>query len=328
MHMRCLISNSHNPYFNLATEEYFLKNGEEELFLLYLNEPSVVVGKHQNLLAEINLKGILANDVKLARRITGGGAVYQDLNNLNFSFIHNCPERDKINFKIFTNPILEALKSIGLEAEFSGRNDLLVQNKKISGNAMHIYKSRVLSHGTLLFNSDLSMLSDSLKNDRSRYADKAIKSVRSPVVNILGHLKNPISIAEFTERIFTEITHDKKGTDLRPLSEDEEMAIQNIVKDKFETWDWVYGYSPKYVFQNSIQLGRDSVSVILTIEKGVILNAKFEKYSNHKEFFNALEDSLSNTPHDFKLVKEAIEKTKKAAPHLDLDLEHFCVQLF
>ena len=326
--MRCLISNSHNPYFNLATEEYFLKNGEEELFLLYLNEPSIVVGKHQNLLAEINLNGALANDVKLARRITGGGAVYQDLNNLNFSFIHNCPERDKINFKIFTNPILEALKSLGLNAEFSGRNDLLIDNKKISGNAMHIYKSRVLSHGTLLFNSDLSMLSDSLKNDHSRYADKAIKSVRSPVVNILGHLKTPITIEEFTGSIFTEITQGKEDTDLRPLSTDEESAIQKIAKDKFETWDWVYGYSPKYVFENSIHFGDDSVTAILSIEKGVIQNAKFEKNSQHKEFFNALEDSLSKSPHDFKLVREAIEMAKKRAPHLALNVDHFCAQLF
>jgi len=233
--MRCLISNSHNPHFNLATEEYFLKNGDEELFLLYLNEPSVVVGKHQNLLAEINLKGITNNQVKLARRITGGGAVYQDLNNLNFSFIHNCPERDKINFKIFTNPILEALKSLGLEAEFSGRNDLLVEEKKISGNAMHIYKSRVLSHGTLLFNSDLSMLSDCLKNDGSRYADKAIKSVRSPVTNILSHLKSPISIEEFTGKIFTQIVQGKQDPNLIRLSDEEEIAIQHIAKEKFET---------------------------------------------------------------------------------------------
>ncbi len=326
--MRCIISNSNNPYFNLATEEYFLKNGDEELFLLYLNEPTIVVGKHQNLLAEINLKGVLTNEVKLARRITGGGAVYQDLNNLNFSFIHNCPERDKINFKIFTNPILEALKSLGLNAEFSGRNDLLIDNKKVSGNAMHIYKSRVLSHGTLLFNSDLSMLSDSLKNDRSRYADKAIKSVRSPVVNILGHLKTPISIEGFTRRIFTEITKDKKDPDLRRLSNDEEIAIHIIAKDKFETWDWIYGYSPKYVFENSIQFGDDSVTAILSIEKGVIQNAKFEKNSNHKEFFSALENSLFKTPHDFKLVTEAIEKAKKGAPHLALNVDHFCAQLF
>jgi lipoate-protein ligase A len=326
--MRCLISNSHNPYFNLATEEYFLKNGDEELFLLYLNEPSVVVGKHQNLLAEINIKGITNNQVKLARRITGGGAVYQDLNNLNFSFIHNCPERDKINFKVFTNPILEALKSLGLEAEFSGRNDLLVEEKKISGNAMHIYKSRVLSHGTLLFNSDLNMLSDSLKNDRTRYADKAIKSVRSPVTNILSHLKPAISIEEFTHKIFTQIVQGKQDTNLNRLSEEEEIAIQHIAKEKFETWDWIYGYSPKYVFQNSIQFGPDSVTAILSIEKGIILNAKFEKASSHNEFFISLEKSLFNIPHDLKMVRETIEKVIEGTPNLTLDVAQFCAQLF
>lgn len=326
--MRCLISNSHNPHFNLATEEYFLKNGDEELFLLYLNEPSVVVGKHQNLLAEINLKGITNNQVKLARRITGGGAVYQDLNNLNFSFIHNCPERDKINFKIFTNPILEALKSLGLEAEFSGRNDLLVEEKKISGNAMHIYKSRVLSHGTLLFNSDLGMLSHCLKNDGSRYADKAIKSVRSPVTNILSHLKSPISIEEFTGKIFTKIVQGKPDPNLIRLSDEEEIAIQHIAKEKFETWEWIYGYSPKYSFQNSIQLGADSVNVTLAIEKGIILKVNFENTSTHPQFFTDLENSLSNIPHDLNTIREGIKSTNKRHPKLILDLDQFSSQLF
>ena len=141
--MRCIISNSSNPYFNLATEEYLLKNSTEEIFLIYINEPCIVVGKHQNLLSEINLKYALENRIKLSRRISGGGTVYQDGNNLNFSFIHNCPNLEKLNFTKFTNPVLEALIDMGLNAGFSGRNDLLIDSKKISGNAMHIYKTRV-----------------------------------------------------------------------------------------------------------------------------------------------------------------------------------------
>ena len=142
--MRFIYSVSNNPYFNLATEEYFLKNSKEEMFFLYINEPCIVVGKHQNILSEINLQFVNENNIKLSRRISGGGTVYQDLNNLNFSYLHNCANIEKINYKKFTYPILESLRDMGLNVEFADRNDLIIDTKKISGNAMHIFKTRVL----------------------------------------------------------------------------------------------------------------------------------------------------------------------------------------
>jgi len=200
--MRFLFSTSNNPYFNLSTEEYFLKNSKEEMFFLYINEPCIVVGKHQNLLSEINLQFVLENNIKLSRRISGGGTVYQDLNNLNFSYIHNCANIEQINYKKFTYPILESLRDMGLNVEFSDRNDLIIDTKKISGNAMHIFKTRVLSHGTLLFNTNLNQLSAALKNNPQKYIDKSIKSVRSKVTNISNYLNDPKSTDEFSLLLF------------------------------------------------------------------------------------------------------------------------------
>ena len=186
--MRCFISNSSTPSFNLATEEYFLKNSSDDFFILYVNESCVVVGKHQNVLSEINLRYIIENRIKVARRISGGGAVFHDLSNLNFCFIQNCENREKINFQYFISPILESLNSLGLEVSFSGRNDLILKSTKISGNAMHIYKNRVLAHGTLLFDTNLHQLSNSLINNYKLFTDRSIKSVKSKVTNISNFL--------------------------------------------------------------------------------------------------------------------------------------------
>ena len=157
--MRCFISQNNDPFFNLAAEEYFLKSTEEEFFVLYINKPSIIAGKHQNILGEIDAQWAREHNIILARRLSGGGTVYEDDGNLNFSFICNCPNLEEISYKRFTYPIILALSSLGIIAEYSGRNDLLLVNRKISGNAMHIYKKRVICHGTLLFNTELKNLS-------------------------------------------------------------------------------------------------------------------------------------------------------------------------
>jgi len=326
--MRCIISTSTNPYFNLAAEEYLLKNNDEEIFLVYINEPCIVVGKHQNLLSEINLQYALDHNIKLARRISGGGTVYQDLNNLNFSFIHNCANLEKINFTKFTNPILEALREMGLDVLFSGRNDLLVDSQKISGNAMHIFKTRVLSHGTLLFNTDLNQLSAALKIQPQKYIDKSIKSVRSKVTNISNYLTSPKTIIEFRQTLFQIITDKYTNPNFKPITNQEAELINQISKSKFETWEWIYGYSPKYIFQNSISVPNLKVKLEMQVEKGIIKLVKTNIDFPQNAQFQYIFDTLLNVRHDKKSILDLLTNDPKITSIPNFNIPEFCLSLF
>ena len=218
--MKLLILNTNDPYYNLAVEEYIFDNCEEETFILWQNEPSVVIGKNQNAFAEIDLDYAKENNINIVRRITGGGAVYHDLGNLNFSYIS--PHHDGgIDFKKFTYPIVIALRSLNLDAELSGRNDILINGKKVSGNAQFSKNGRVLHHGTILFNSDLSVLSSALRVDPSKISAKAIKSVRARVTNIKIELKSDVSLSEFRDIIAEHVKKTFGANEIEaPISEE------------------------------------------------------------------------------------------------------------
>ncbi len=326
--MRCIISKTNNPHFNLATEEYFLKNSDEEFFFIYINEPCIVVGKHQNLLSEINLRFALENKIQLARRISGGGTVYQDLNNLNFSFIHNCANLDQLNFTRFTYPVLEALKEMGLAAEFSGRNDLLIDTKKISGNAMHISRSRVLSHGTLLFNANLETLSAALRNNSQKYIDKSIKSVRSKVTNISNYFADSKSMDQFSQNLFQNIISKSTNPNFKSLDDQEKKSINRISTEKFETWEWIYGYSPNYVFQSSFRLSNRTVKLELKVEKGIIKNLSMNLDPNENPAFRHAFEALVNVKHDYQIICELFRKNEIINSVLNFNISEFCYSLF
>ena len=188
-----------NPYLNLAIEEYLFLNSEEDVFLLWQNSPTVVIGKNQNVYNEIDFNFLKSNNILIARRITGGGAVYHDFGNLNFSFISVSDEKRTLDFNHFTELIIEALNSFGIDAKLSGRNDILVNDKKISGNAQCTQNGRVLHHGTLLYDTDFTVLSSVLKPDERKIQSKAIKSVRSRVANISEFLPIKYSVQKFRE---------------------------------------------------------------------------------------------------------------------------------
>jgi len=326
--IRFIYSSSNNPYYNLATEEYFLKSSQEEIFILYVNGPCIIVGKHQNLLSEINLPFVLEKNIKLARRISGGGTVYQDLNNLNFSYLHNCTNIEQINYKKFTYPILESLREIGLNVEFSDRNDLLIDTKKISGNAMHIFKTRVLSHGTLLFNTDLNQLSSALKNNPLKYFDKSIKSVKSKVTNISHYLSHPMSMNEFCILLFQKIIGKSTNAVLEPITNPENKSINQILKQKFETWDWIFGYSPKYIFKNSFPLSNQIIEFQMLVEKGIIRNLDSNIDQKENAVYHHAFELLINAKHDYRQITELLNNDSEIKNHANFNVPIFCENLF
>ncbi len=233
--MKFLILKTTNPNVNLATEEYLFNHCDDDIFMLWQNEPTVVIGKNQNAFAELNMEYIKNNNIHIARRITGGGAVYHDLGNVNYTFISKKEGSEGINFEYFTKPIIEALSSLGLPAVLSGRNDILIGEKKVSGNAQHTSENRVLHHGTLLFSSDLSVLSIALKVDEEKIKSKAIKSVRSRVTNIKDYLEG-IDVANFIELIKSFLLKKYAPELIAPPSDEEISELLN----KYTSREWVF----------------------------------------------------------------------------------------
>lgn len=270
--MLCIHLKNTDPYFCLAAEEYLLKNFSEDIFMLWQSEKAVVVGKHQNLLAEINYQFVRENNIALCRRISGGGTVFHDSGNVNFSFIKNVKSPAEISFKMFTAPVVEALAKLGITATTSGRNDLLIDGLKISGNAEHVYKNRVLHHGTLLFNSDLKNLGQAIKVTPGKYESKAVQSNRSPVVNILQFLKTPMTTREFIQFLL-DVQLENSDNQFYDLSENDLQAVEKLAYEKFRTWDWNFGYSPKYSFKNEVEIDGKSLNVELLVEHGMIVQA-------------------------------------------------------
>ncbi|MDQ1332249.1 MAG: lipoate---protein ligase, partial [Bacteroidota bacterium] len=182
--MFCLNLRSTDPFFNLALEEYLLKNRKEDFFIVYVNAPSVIIGKHQVAHREADTKFVNENNIPVLRRISGGGAVFHDAGNLNFSFISQSTEGKQIDFRKYTLPVIKFLSVLGVEARFEGRNDLKVNGLKVSGNSEHVFRNRVLHHGTLLYDAQLDMLKGSLRKDTSKYLTRAVSSNPSPVMNL------------------------------------------------------------------------------------------------------------------------------------------------
>jgi lipoate---protein ligase len=269
--MRCILSPSNDAWFNLAAEEFLFRNYGNDLLFLYINAPSVVVGKHQNALAEVNYTFVNENRIKVVRRISGGGAVYHDWGNLNFSFHKTVDDTAKVSFRMFSEPIAEVLVSMGVPAEINSRNDIVVNGFKVSGHAEHVFRNRILSHGTLLFNANKEHLSQALKSKESHFSGKAIASVRSRVANLKEFLVPDISIEEFTQTLLHYFAAHTENGELSELTARETKQIETLVADKYSLWTWNFGYSPKYTFQNETVLPDGlTLGCNVHVEKGVI----------------------------------------------------------
>ena len=323
----CINQTSFDPYFNLAAEEYFLKHFQEDFFILWRSQPLVVVGKHQNALAEINHEFVRENKIPVARRLSGGGTVFHDPGNVNFTFIRNVANISEVNFKVFTVPVVETLKKLGVEAYSSGRNDLLIDGKKISGNAEHVHKNRVLHHGTLLFNSRLDALKGALKVDLSKFEDKAVQSNRSEVTNIANYLPNPISVEEFTGFLFSEISQNYQEFQVyEPTGADIE-AIQKLSIEKYQTWDWIFGYSPRYRFTNKLEVENGQIKISLLVEKGLLVEVLVSGAISD-ELSRKITDTLIGCRHDYESVKALLFELNEEFLQTRLSVEEMMNGMF
>lgn len=262
--MKFIDNISKDCYFNLAAEEYLLKGFEEEFFMLWQNDNTIVVGRNQNTLAEINAEYVRKKGIHVVRRMSGGGAVYHDLGNVNYTFIENRAESFS-DFSRFSQPVIRALKTLGVEAHAGGRNDLLIGDKKFSGNAQYVYRNRILHHGTLLFDSDLYKVSQCLKADPEKFRDKGIKSVKSRVTNISDSLPKPMTVAEFMETLKQEIRYEEYR-----FSQADIEAIEQLKREKYETYGWNFGYSPNYEIVNRERFSRGTVEFRIHVVEGKI----------------------------------------------------------
>ena len=269
-----LETGSQDPAFNLAFEEYVLTNRREGAYLLlWQNDNTIVIGQNQNAEAEINRAFVEEHGIHVVRRTTGGGAVYHDLGNLNYSFITDLGNAEQLTMERFTQPIVEALKALGLDAEASGRNDILVEGRKISGTAQRVTRDRILHHGTLLFDADPSMVAGALNVDPEKFRSKSAKSVRSRIGNIRDFLKEDMDLPAFWDYLKTALAGS--GLEQTTLTPEELAEAKALKAGKYDTWEWNFGRSPKYNMTNKRYWTGGSLEVRADVAQGVITDMIF-----------------------------------------------------
>jgi len=303
--MMCLISPSISPVFNLAAEEYMLAVGREDCFMLWQSSCAVIVGRNQNAWAEINAPYVLEKGITVIRRISGGGAVYHDGGNVNFSFIRSDAGKFRAAYGELLNPVLAYVQKLGVPAYHEGCSDLSIGARKISGNAQAVQSGKLLHHGTLLFDSDLSALSEALRVTPGRYTDKAVSSIRRPVTNIRPYLDRDIDVSAFMEGLLEEIQHRFFARRIA-FSEGDRTAIHELAAGRYDTWEWNFGHSPAYRFQNTINMTGYDLSVAFDVRCGRLRHVQVKGRGRTDPFTSAIEAALKGCRHDPRAFREVL----------------------
>jgi len=305
--MRYIETGSCSPAINLAYEEYFLKGKDldEDVFMLWQNEPAIVVGRFQNTLEEINSSFAEAHRIQVIRRISGGGAVYHDLGNLCFSFILHDVQPEVIDKSKYLQPLVNALNKLGIQTEVTKRNDLTIAGRKFSGNAMALSRNRLLFHGTLLFDTDLETLDEVLKSSVIISESKGVKSVRSSVINLKECFPVEMNILEFKQSMKQLLCADIP-TESYILSQQDLNAIQELVETKYEAWEWNFGRNPNSKIEKSCQFPDGLVQIYIELEKGYIKQCRIK--SDSRKGINSAE------------IGERLENVRYVATDIELAL--------
>lgn len=300
-----------DPRINLAIEEYLLKNMDVEkdsILLFYINQPSIIIGKNQNTIEEINTDYVEDNGIIVVRRLSGGGAVYHDHGNLNFSFITKDDGESFSNYKKFTQPVVDAMAALGINAELSGRNDILVEGRKVSGNAQFATKGRMYTHGTLLFDAEIDAVVGALKVKPDKIESKGIKSVRSRVANISEFLTEPMTVEEFRKAILVSVFGGEENIQYYELTEEDWRNIHQLSKERYQTWEWNYGKSPRFNIQKTHRFPSGGIDIRLDVNHGII-----EQASIFGDFFGVgdvaeVTDKLIGVHYERAAIAQAIQE--------------------
>ena len=304
--MTIIINENNNPAFNLAAEEYLIKNAKEPIFMLWRNSPAVIVGVNQSTAAEVSREYCEQNGIAVIRRLTGGGAVYHDLGNINYTYIEK-NEGDKFaNYKRFTKDVIDYLGTFGLKAELSGRNDVLLNGKKIMGNAQCVKGGNIMHHGCILYSTDLSVLKNALKVSKAKISGKGIKSVSGRVINISDCLNKDIPVETFIKGLESFMIK-RYNCKVRELTSEEISAINDLKTTKYSTFSWNYGASPEYSFEKGEKFPFGIVYAAFNVKGGIITDIKI-----HGDFFgekpiSLLEEKISGAEHSKEGITAALE---------------------
>ena len=322
--------NSHDPSINLAAEEYVIRHiaPEEEILLFYINGPSIIIGRNQNTIQEINTDYVEANNIKVVRRLSGGGAGYHDEGNPNSSFIAPHSKDNVHNFKKFTEPVIKVLNTMGVPAELRGRNDIVVNDQKISGNAQYVAGERMVSHGTLLWQADLGRVGEALRVKAAKIESKGIKSIRSRVANITEFIEGePMSVEAFREHIIESVFEGKEVRSYQLTASDWE-AVENLADERYRNWDWNYGRSPAFDIQRETRYAGGEIEVYLDVAQGEIKDVKFYGDFFGQRGVDELETLLVGTRYAPESLAKALEKINISDYFVNYSLDELIALLY
>lgn len=307
--MKYIVNTSNDTAYNIALEEYAFKQllDEDQIFLLWINKPSIIVGRHQNTIQEINRDYVREHGIEVVRRISGGGAVYHDLNNLNYTIISKENEDRAFDFKSFSTPVIKTLEKLGVKAEFTGRNDLEIDGKKFCGNAQAYINGRIMHHGCLLFDVDLSVLSQALQVSKDKFESKGVQSVRARVTNIIDELPEKITVEDFRDLLLDYMKQEYPDMTEYVLLDQQLAEIQALKDSKFATWDWNYGKSPDYNIRRGTKFPSGKVEIFANV-----VSSKIQDIKIYGDFFGiedvtAVEEILRGVRYERENVLAALQ---------------------